>query len=241
VPAHANEHVDADNSDVTLSWTAADSAVSHDVYFGENPNALALATPEGCEYRGNQTETTFAVGGLSSLGTYYWRVDEIAESGELTKGTVWMFRPRHLAFPGAEGHGRFARGGRGGRVVHVTNLNEDGPGSLREAIENDLGPRTIVFDVGGTITLSERLVLGDRHVTVAGQTAPGKGICIRGAPFGMSGASDAVIRFLRVRLGAGPTFDGMGMSGSEHSIIDHASISWTIDEAFSSRSAKNIT
>src|SRR5690606_688528 len=74
-----------------------------------------------------------------------------------------------------------------------------------------------------------------------GQTAPGKGILIRGAPFGMSGAQDAVIRFVRVRLGAGPTFDGMGMAGSDHCIIDHASISWTIDEAFSSRSARNIT
>ncbi len=240
-PVHGDEHVDADNGDVTLAWSPAPNAVAHDVYFGQDPAALASATPESCEFQGKQTDTTFPVGGLSSLRTYYWRVDEVDETGSITRGRVWMFRPRQLAFPDAEGYGRFARGGRGGRVVHVTNLDDSGRGSLRDAVESDLGPRTIVFDVGGSITLGSRLVLNQRHVTVAGQTAPGKGILIRGAPFGMSGAEDGVIRFVRVRLGAGPTFDGMGMAGSDHSIIDHASISWTIDEAFSSRSARNIT
>jgi hypothetical protein len=85
------------------------------------------------------------------------------------------------------------------------------------------------------------LVLNQQHITVAGQTAPCKGILIRGAPVGMSGAEDAVIRFVRARVGAGTTFDGMGMAGSDHSIIDHTSIRWTIDEAFSSRSGRNIT
>jgi hypothetical protein len=146
-----------------------------------------------------------------------------------------------LAFPGAEGYGRFARGGRGGAVVHVTNLNDSGAGSFREAIESPIGPRTIVFDVGGVIQLASRLSLTDSHVTVAGQTAPGKGIVVRSAPFGLSGAVDVIVRHMRVRLGGGPTFDGMGMAGSDHSIIDHSSISWTIDEAFSSRGAKNIT
>src|SRR5690606_24523908 len=124
-------------------------------------------------------------------------------------------------------------------VVYVDNLNDSGPGSLREAVTNNVGPRTIVFNVGGIIQLKSRLVLTDRYVTIAGQTAPGKGICIRSAPFGI-GADDAIVRFIRLRLGGGRTADGMGMNG-DHSIMDHCSISWTIDEAFSSRGAKNIT
>src|SRR5262249_28944049 len=142
----------------------------------------------------------------------------------------------------AEGYGRFARGGRGGVVVHVTNLNDSGAGSLRAAVETTtLGPRTIVLDVGGVIRLGSRLTLADNYVTVAGQTAPGKGIVIRAAPFGASGAHDDVIQDVRVRLGAGMTYDGMGLQGSDHCIVDHCSISWTIDESFSSRNGKNIT
>src|SRR6185295_10149162 len=103
------------------------------------------------------------------------------------------------------------------------------------------GPRTVVFDVGGIIPLASRLSLTQNYVTVAGQTAPGKGICVRAAPFGLSGSHDVVIRDVRVRLGHGMTYDGMGMAGADHSILDHCSVSWTIDEAFSSRNAKNIT
>ncbi len=140
-----------------------------------------------------------------------------------------------------KGNGRFAIGGRGGVVVHVTNLNDSGPGSLRDAIETDRGPRTVVFDVSGIVKLSSRLTLNQNYVTVAGQTAPGKGVVLRAAPFGMSGVNDVAVRHVRVRLGAGTTFDGMGLTGSNYSIIDHSSISWTIDEAFSSRNGKNIT
>jgi hypothetical protein len=90
------------------------------------------------------------------------------------------------------------------------------------------------------IQLTSRLVLSQPYITVAGQTAPGKGICIRSAPFGVTG-NDAVVQNVRVRLGGGPTLDGMGLTGANYSIIDHCSISWTIDEAFSSRGGKNIT
>jgi hypothetical protein len=98
----------------------------------------------------------------------------------------------------------------------------------------------VVFAVSGIIELKSRLVLNQPYVTIAGQTAPGKGITIRSAPFGLTG-NDGVIRHLRVRLGGGRTFDGMGLTGANHSIIDHCSISWTLDEAFSSRGGKNIT
>ncbi len=127
-------------------------------------------------------------------------------------------------------------------MIKVTNLDDSGPGSFREAVEAS-GPRTIVFDVGGRIHLESRLAVRDNYVTIAGQTAPGKGICISNYNFGMLGVHDNIIRFLRVRPGntSGETLDGMGMASTDHSIIDHCSISWTQDEAFSSRGAKNIT
>src|SRR5262249_37800814 len=155
---------------------------------------------------------------LFSIERYYWRIDEIDDQKVVTRGNVWYFRPRQVAFPGAEGYGRFAIGGRGGMVVHVTNLNDSGAGSLRDAIETGRGPRTVVFDVGGIIPLASRLSLTQNYITVAGQTAPGKGICIRAAPFGLSGAHDVVIRDVRVRLGHGQTYDGMGMAGADHSL-----------------------
>jgi hypothetical protein len=149
-----------------------------------------------------------------------------------------------LAFPTAEGYGRFAQGGRGGRVLHVTNLNDSGPGSLRDAVEQS-GPRTVVFDVSGLITLESRLIIRstNSNLTIAGQTAPGNGICLRKYNLGMLGATNVIIRYLRVRPGnlSGMTLDGMGMASSDHCIIDHCSISWTLDEAISTRGAKNIT
>src|SRR5690606_39851638 len=123
------------------------------------------------------------------------------------QGVFCKVMPARWAISDAEGYGRYARGGRGGIVVEVTNLNDSGPGSLREAVENPTGPRTIVFAISGIIHLKSRLVLSQPYVTIAGQTAPGKGICIAGAPFGFTG-NDVVARHLRVRLGAGKTADG---------------------------------
>ncbi|MGF1925870.1 MAG: T9SS C-terminal target domain-containing protein, partial [Bacteroidia bacterium] len=239
MPIDADEHVAVDK-DLMLKWTAAADAVSHDVYFGTNKGAVENASHSSQEFKGTLTTTSYSVKNLYSMETYYWRIDEKDASGKVTKGNIWYFRPAQLAFPGAEGYGRFARGGRGGKVVHVTNLNDSGPGSLREAVNLDIGPRTIVFDVAGIIKLSSRLVINQPYVTVAGQTAPGKGITIVAAPLGLTG-NDGVVRFIRVRVGAGRTYDGMGLTGANHSIIDHCSISWTIDEAFSSRGAHNIS
>ncbi|MGD9634323.1 MAG: polysaccharide lyase family 1 protein, partial [Pirellulales bacterium] len=240
-PLAGDEHVAARP---TLSWKAAKSATAHEVYFGTDPAAVAAATPNSAESRGRQTATEFTSDAVDPSVTYYWRVDEVAgkESSRVTKGDVWSFRVRQLAFPGAEGYGRFARGGRGGRVIEVTNLNDSGPGSLRAAVEAE-GPRTVVFNVGGLITLESKLIIHNPYLSIAGQTAPGKGICIRKYNMGVGGSHDIIIRYVRVRPGniAGVTLDGMGLAGTDHSIIDHCSISWTQDESFSSRAAKNIT
>lgn len=246
-PADADEHVNADTGSSTLAWATATAgtAVSHDVYFGTSLGAVKNATHSSPEFKGNQTSLSYNAAGIASLLTYYWRVDEIDSVGNATKGTVWYFRPRHLAFPGAEGYGRFARGGRGGVVVEVTNLNDSGSGSLRDALTGSYGPRTVVFTVSGLIPLASDLTISQPYITLAGQTAPGKGICTRDHPLGMSGGADVIIRNIRSRPGkvAGTSFttNGSGMAGSNHCIMDHCSISWGIDEEMSTRSSKNVT
>ncbi|RUT68319.1 T9SS C-terminal target domain-containing protein [Flavobacterium cupreum] len=238
-PQNADEHFVVDKNTV-LKWDASKKAVAHHLYFGEDKNAVANATETSKEFKGKLTTTTFPVADLYSGSTYYWRIDEVDAKGAVTLGNVWSFKPAQLAFPGAEGYGRFAVGGRGGKVIEVTNLNDDGPGSLRDAVNQEIGPRTIVFNVSGNIKLASRLVVNQPYVTIAGQTAPGEGITISRAPIGLTG-NDGIVRFLKVRIGGGTTYDGMGLTGANYSIIDHCSISWTIDESFSSRGAHHIT
>lgn len=238
-PKNRDEHVVVDKNTV-LKWDAPKDAVTHKLYYGEDENAVSNANESSKEFKGKLTTTTFPVSNLYSGSTYYWRVDEVASNGDVTLGNVWSFKPAQLAFPGAEGYGRFAVGGRGGKVIEVTNLNDDGPGSLRDAVNQEIGPRTIVFNVSGNIKLASRLVVNQPYITIAGQTAPGEGITLSRAPIGLTG-NDGVVRFLKVRIGGGTTFDGMGLTGANYSIIDHCSISWTIDESFSSRGAHHIT
>lgn len=238
-PKNRDEHVEVGKT-LTLKWDAVKNVAFHKIYFGEDKNAVENATESSKEFKGKLTDKSFSVSDLYSGTTYYWRVDEVDNNGEVTLGNVWSFKPAQLAFPGAEGYGRYAVGGRGGKVIEVTNLNDDGPGSLRDAINQEIGPRTIVFNVSGNIKLASRLVANQPYITIAGQTAPGEGITISRAPIGLTG-NDGVIRFLKVRIGGGTTFDGMGLTGADYSIIDHCSISWTIDESFSSRGAHHIT
>ena len=236
-PADHDMHVNADEGCYLITWSAAnDKVVKHMFYFGSDSTEVANATNP--TYEG--TDTTYMAANIRNLETYYWRVDEQTAEGTVTRGEPWCFRPRHLAFPGAEGYGRFANGGRGGIVYHVTNLLDDGqPGSFRYGMETLKGKRTIVFDVSGIIPLRGTLRAGDDYATIAGQTAPGKGICFRGAAMGFG--SDQIIRHIRNRVGSGPTADGMGFRSARESIMDHCSISWSIDEGFSSREAGNIT
>ncbi|GIX07428.1 MAG: pectate lyase [Candidatus Poribacteria bacterium] len=137
------------------------------------------------------------------------------------------------AFPGAEGYGARARGGRGGRVIAVTNLNDSGPGSLRAAIEAE-GPRIVVFRVSGTIDLKSRLVIRNPFITIAGQTAPGDGVAIKRYPL-IIDADEVVLRYLRLRLGdeSGEAHDTLSARYHKNIIIDHVSASWSVDETMS--------
>ena len=263
-PPPGEEHAFANNDSpapgtatagrLALAWLPASFAISNYVYFGTASNSVATATTDSPEFRSAFPATagatnSLAVTNLDSRLTYYWRVDQLnVANGEtnLAKGYVWMFRTRHQAFPGAEGYGRFARGGRGGTVWEVTNLEDYDstrgepviPGSYRAAIEAT-GPRTVVFRVSGLIRLKRPCTINNAngYLTIAGQTAPGEGICLANWRAGITSCSDVIVRFLRCRLGEASrqAMDGLGLGNSTHSIIDHCSISWTIDEATSSR------
>jgi pectate lyase len=143
-------------------------------------------------------------------------------------------RGRVRAFPGAEGFGSQTPGGRGGRVIFVTNLDDSGPGSLRAACDAE-GPRVVIFRVSGLITLTAPLVVNSPYLTIAGQTAPGDGICLRN--FGLVIAThDVVVRYLRSR--PGDTGDGEAdcitlAAGARSVVLDHCSATWSVDEALS--------
>lgn len=138
------------------------------------------------------------------------------------------------AFPGAEGFGASTRGGRGGRVLLVTTLADDGPGSFRAACDAE-GPRIVVFRVSGTITLRRPLTVSNPFLTIAGQSAPGDGICLRDYTFGVA-THDVVVRYLRFRLGdatAQQTDSADFLPGATNCIYDHCSATWSIDECLS--------
>ncbi len=155
---------------------------------------------------------------------------------------------RAIAFPGAEGFGKYTTGGRGGKIYKVTNLNDAGPGSFRAAAEAK-GKRYIVFDVDGTIHLETKIsIKGD--VTILGQTAPGDGVCLADQPVSLGG-DNIIVRYLRIRMGDkfqhAEKIDGAGgddaFGGNRHKniIVDHCSISWSTDEVFSMYSGDSTT
>ena len=150
----------------------------------------------------------------------------------LLAGSGVSVSAQQLAFPGAQGWGRFATGGRGGEVYHVTNLNDSGTGSLRDAISKP--NRIVVFDVSGVINIESRLVFKN-NLTIAGQTAPGEGIIVYGNGVSFSGASNIIVRHIRFRMGkqGDSGKDCAGIANGHDMIFDHCSFSWGLDETFS--------
>ena len=139
---------------------------------------------------------------------------------------------QQLAFPGAMGWGSTAIGGRNGSVYHVTNLNDTGAGSLRDAVSQP--NRIVVFDVAGVIKINSRIVFA-KNLYVAGQTAPGEGITVYGDGVSFSGSSNIIVRYMRFRMGKGGSSgkDCAGISNGTNMIFDHCSFSWGLDEVFS--------
>ena len=239
-PANHDFHAGKEDGTVSLSWVAAPGATAHKLVI--STDSTLVATTDSYDYQG--AETTFVKTGLSSMQKYWWRVDEVDASGTIHKGKAWTFQPCHLAFPEAEGYGRYAIGGRGGVVYHVTTLSGGlEPGTLLYGLVQMEGPRYIVFDVSGTIELDFSSRFTKPYATIAGQTAPGKGICIKASNINIG--SDVICRHIRFKRGLGVygenTGNAMGMTGADHAIVDHCTAAWGTDETVSGRGALNIS
>lgn len=194
----------------------------------------------------NATNATYAIG--SSLptdsGTYTVLVTTPAGSVLSSNAVLTVNTPLAVAFPGAEGAGANATGGRGGDVYYVTTLANSGAGSLRNGITGaPAGGRTILFKVSGNIVLTSTLTIDHSNITVAGQTAPGDGICLQNYSFNIN-ANNVILRHIRTRLGtnAMQESDAMWINGGTNIIVDHVSASWSVDETLStSRSVDKLT
>jgi pectate lyase len=233
--------------DTVLSWLPGYGAIEHDVYFGTDFNDVNEAVvPDS-----NTDVNSFDPCGLEFLTTYYWRIDE-DDGSTVHKGDVWSFTTQieigtTPAFPEAEGAGKWSVGGRRGEVYEVNTVadyNDSEPliaGSLRAAVEAE-GRRIVVFRISGTIHLKTKLIITNPHITIAGQSAPGDGICVARHPVVVE-ADHVVIRHVRFRLSdegvndpgyTGPEgYDSLSVNKGKNIMLDHCSASWSIDESLS--------
>ena len=230
------------SSQINLSWDAAGddrAVVGYTIY----RNGSALVNLGASSYSDTSlpadTAYTYEVTAYDAAG------NESDRSNSVTAATSAPQTTGLKAFPGAEGFGAYATGGRGGRVIKVTSLAADGPGTLQEAL-NINAPRTIVFAVSGVIEADiVRIPYGD--VTIAGQTAPGGGITIKGRLYGayQYGVDNMIIRHLRIRPAYdgsdGEQFDGIQFSRNRRLIFDHISVAFGVDETVDIYEAQDVT
>ena len=259
--------IQADGTSLAFGWQPSEGAEVYTArletgegkyvyqYETENTNATFDGLETGQEYQfkvrvrtadgeSGYSEPVKAIPGVSDPGeSPDPGPDEPLEGYDRFMIPSWEEDGVARAFPGAEGGGMYVTGGRGGKVIHVTNLNDSGAGSLRAAVESS-GPRTVVFDVAGIIELESQLRIREGDLTIAGQTAPGDGICIKNYSTVVE-ADNVIIRFVRFRLG-NKVLDTDGEDciwGRRHRdiILDHCSMSWSIDECASFYGNENFT
>ena len=234
---------------LTLQWGAVADASSYGWQLTQDGAKVQEGTASSRNVTVNQltkaTDYRFGVCAVNQAGASAYTWLDVRTAGEVDPPTPSIayadFKIPAVeedgvarAFPGAEGGGMYTTGGRGGKVIHVTNLNDKGTGSLRAAIE-EKGARTIVFDVAGVIELQSALKVTSGDVTIAGQTAPGDGICLKNYNFRIH-ANNVIVRFIRCRMGDEKKTedDAMNLYTGDNDlhdvIIDHCSLSWSTDE-----------
>ena len=270
-PAGLALHGDAGETSLTFQWSAAEGAKGYNwkIETGGQPIQENKTSNRNVTVSGLTAATTytFSVQSVADGKTSKWVSVQATTAGEpgggggggetpdLTKYYAQFDVPqveedgKARAFPGAEGGGMWATGGRGGKVYHVTSLNDSSSeqGTLRYGIEKGDRPLVIVFDVAGTIALNSQLNIKKGDLTIAGQTAPGDGICLKNYTFRIS-ASNVVVRFIRCRMGDEKKTEDDAIQIMDHEddkyqniVIDHCSVSWCTDECASFYGVKNFT
>jgi alpha-tubulin suppressor-like RCC1 family protein len=231
-------------SEIDLGWT--DNSGNEDEFQIERaPDAGGVPGAWTSVATVSSNVTIWLDTALSPQTKYWYRVraqNVAGDSADSNLAAATTFGS-DLAFPGAEGFGAYAAGGRGGAVYHVTHLGDSGPGSLRDGVSAP--NRTIVFDVSGTIDLLSSLVITSPNLTIAGQTAPGDGITLKGWLTSVQDTHDVVVRYIRCRPGDVncPYYqeDAFHVVNSENVIVDHVSASWSVDETLSVSRSANVT